>query len=288
MISWTVAARPFYPWDSPGQNTRVAVPFSGGSSRPRDWTQVSYTAGRFLTICAIREALLESRDAKNWKNWGGGEQSRSQEPIECFLFASTLGLFLTQLTSNPTLPQDAFSAPAWHPVHWAPPYFIRPFFEGCLWPLLSYCGYTAGQVLRASCNSLHLCLRSLSPFHSPWGRWLSHPPLFPPSAEGACLGFAYPWDHLQFSSVTQLCPTLWPHELQHTRLPCSSPTPGAYSNSCSLSWWCHPMISSSVVPFSSHLQSFPASGSFPMSQFFESGGHRIGVSASASVLPVNI
>ena len=78
------------------------------------------------------------------------------------------------------------------------------------------------------------------------------------------------------------------HGLHHTRLPCPSPTPGAYSNSCPLHWWCHPTISSSVVPFSSHLQSFSASGSFPMSQFFTSGSQSIGVSASASVLPINI
>ena len=78
------------------------------------------------------------------------------------------------------------------------------------------------------------------------------------------------------------------HGLQHTRLPCPSPTPRACSNSCSSSWWCHTTISSSVIPFSSHLQSFPASGSFPMSQFFASGGQSIGVSASASVLPMNI
>ena len=78
------------------------------------------------------------------------------------------------------------------------------------------------------------------------------------------------------------------HGLQHTRPPCPSPTPGVYSNSCPSSQWCHPTISSSVVPFSSHLQSFPASGSFPMSQFFASGAQSIGVSASASVLPTNI
>ena len=69
---------------------------------------------------------------------------------------------------------------------------------------------------------------------------------------------------------------------------CPSPTPGAYSNSCPLSWCCHPTISSSAVPFSSHRQSFPASGSFQISQFFASGGQSIGVSASASVLPMNI
>ena len=78
------------------------------------------------------------------------------------------------------------------------------------------------------------------------------------------------------------------HGLQHTRLPCPSPSPGACSDSCPLSQWYHPTISSSVVPFSSHLQAFPASGSFPMSQFFASGGQSIGVSASASVLPMNI
>ena len=79
----------------------------------------------------------------------------------------------------------------------------------------------------------------------------------------------------------------WPHGLQHIRLSCLSPTPGTYSNSCPSSWLCHPTISSSVVPFYSHLQSFPTTGSFPMSQFFASGGQSIGVSALASVLPMN-
>ena len=81
---------------------------------------------------------------------------------------------------------------------------------------------------------------------------------------------------------------LWPHGLQHARLTCPSPTPRIYSNSCPSSQWCHRAISSFVVPFSSHLLSFPASGSFQMSQFFVSGGQSIGVSASASVLPMNI
>ena len=94
---------------------------------------------------------------------------------------------------------------------------------------------------------------------------------------------------IQFSSVAQSCLTLCnPMDYKHTRLPCPSPTPGAYSNSCPLCWWCHPTISSSIVPFSSHLQSFPASGSFPMSWFFTSCGHSIGTSPSASVLPMNI
>ena len=92
----------------------------------------------------------------------------------------------------------------------------------------------------------------------------------------------------QFSSVAQSCLTLRPHGLQHTRLPCPLPTPTAYSNSRPLSWWCHPTISSSVIPFSSCLQSFPVSGSFSMSQFFASGSQSIGASASASVLSMNI
>ena len=90
-----------------------------------------------------------------------------------------------------------------------------------------------------------------------------------------------------FNSVAQSCPTLQPHGLQHARLPCPSPTPGACSNSCPLNQWCHPTISFSVVPFSSCLQSFWASGSFPKSQFFTSCGQSIGLSASASVSTSN-
>ena len=92
---------------------------------------------------------------------------------------------------------------------------------------------------------------------------------------------------VQFS-CSVLSDSLQPHGLQNARPPCPSPTPGVYSNSCPLSWWCHPTISSSVAPFSSHLQSFPASRYFPISQFFASGGQSIGVSASASVLLMNI
>ena len=95
-----------------------------------------------------------------------------------------------------------------------------------------------------------------------------------------------------FSSVQFSCSvvsdSLQPHGLQHTRPPCSSPTPRVYSNSCPLNQWCHPTISSSVIPFSSCLQSFPASGSFQMSQFFASGSQSIGVSATTSVLPMNV
>ena len=125
---------------------------------------------------------------------------------------------------------------------------------------------------------------------------LAHPHQFYPYFFSSCLVLAktrqtksrgkYEWG--RFSPVTQSCPTLWPHGLQHARPPCPSPTPRACSSSCPSSRWCRPTISSSVVPFSYHLQSFPASGSLLMSQFFSSGGQGIGVSASSSVLPVNI
>ena len=100
-----------------------------------------------------------------------------------------------------------------------------------------------------------------------------------------------PWliESLSFSSVQLLSYVglLWPQGPQHARHSCPSPTPLVNSNSCPFRRWCHPTISSSVIPFSSCFQSFPASGSFPMSQFFASAGQSIGVSASASVLPMN-
>ena len=95
----------------------------------------------------------------------------------------------------------------------------------------------------------------------------------------------------QFNSVqfsrSVMSDSLLPHKSQHVRPPCPSPTPGAYPNPCPSSWWCHPAISSSVIPFSSCPQSLPASGSFQMSGLFTSGGQSIGVSASISVLPMN-
>ena len=91
---------------------------------------------------------------------------------------------------------------------------------------------------------------------------------------------------VQFS-CSAMSDSLQPHGPKHARPPCPSPTPGLYPNSCPLSWWWHATISSSVIPFSSYLQSFPPSGSFQMSQLFPSGGQSIGASASASVLPMN-
>ena len=102
------------------------------------------------------------------------------------------------------------------------------------------------------------------------------------SASAECLSSI----HHQFS-CSVVSDSLWPHELQHARPPCPSPTPRVHPNPCPLSWWCHPTISSSVVPFSSCPQSSPASGYFQMSQFFASGGQSIGGSASTSVLQMN-
>ena len=99
------------------------------------------------------------------------------------------------------------------------------------------------------------------------------------------LDSTYKWS-VQFS-CSVMSDSLRPYGLQHTKPPCPSPVPRVYSNSCPLSWWCHSTISSSVIPFSSCLQSFPASGSFQMSHLFVSGGQSIGVSASTSVLPMN-
>jgi len=95
------------------------------------------------------------------------------------------------------------------------------------------------------------------------------------------------WPQTYQFSRSVMSDSLWPHEPQHIRPPCLSPTPGVHPNPCPLSWWCHPTISSSVVPFSSCPQSFPTSGSFQMSQLFTSGGQSIGVSPSTSVLPMN-
>ena len=99
--------------------------------------------------------------------------------------------------------------------------------------------------------------------------------------------FIYVFSLVQFSHSV-VSDSLWPYGLYHTRLPCPTPTPGVCSNSCPSSWWYQPTISSFVIPFSSCIWSFPASGSFPMSQLFASVGQSIGASAAASVLPMNI
>ena len=117
-----------------------------------------------------------------------------------------------------------------------------------------------------------------------WGKRIIFANLYRTGDITTCLALI-PGSQFSHSVVSY---SLWPHRLQHARLPCPSPTPGVYLNSCPLSRWCHPTISSSVIPFSSCLQSFPASESFPVSQFFTSDGQNIGASASASFLPMNI
>ena len=105
--------------------------------------------------------------------------------------------------------------------------------------------------------------------------------------EGVQLWYIYIMEYSVQFSHSVVSDSLQPHESQHARPPCPSPTPGVHSNSCPSTRWCHPAISSSVVPFSSCPQSLPASGSFPMSQLFTWGGQSIGVSALASALPIN-
>ena len=124
-----------------------------------------------------------------------------------------------------------------------------------------------------------------------WSRWLLISSIFiystqiyraPPMGHH-CLGFQWKWKFSQFSRSV-VSNSLRPHESQHARPPCPSPTPGIHPNPCPLSRWCHPAISSSVVPFSSCLQSFPASGSFPVSELFAWRGQSIG-SFSFSIIP---
>ena len=169
--------------------------------------------------------------------------------------------------------------------------FVTPWTAGCKaslsitnsWSLLKL--MTIKSVMPS--NHLILCLPLISPF---WFYALDKTStsfkvkeLVLCRSEGVILCKR----SVQFS-CSVISDSLRPHGLQHARLPCPSPTTGACSNSCPSSWCCHPTIPSSVIPFSSCLQSFPASGPFSMSQFFESGGQNIGVSASTSVLLMNI
>ena len=133
--------------------------------------------------------------------------------------------------------------------------------------------------------TLQVPMKYCSLQHQTWSHHQTHPQLSVISALAQPLHSF--WSVSQFS-CSVVCDSLQPHELQHTRPPCPSPTPRVHSNSCPLSQWCHPAISSSVIPFSSCPQSLPTSESFPMSQLFSWGGQSIGVSALASVFPKNI
>ena len=135
------------------------------------------------------------------------------------------------------------------------------------------------QLLELAQTHVHWVSDAIEPSHP----LSSPPPAFNPSQHQGLFQWVSSL-HQSVSSVAQVCLTLWPYGLQHTRLPCPSPTPKACSDSCPSSQWCHPTSSSSVVLFSSCLQYFPGSGSFPMSHFFVSGGQSIRVSASAFFL----
>ena len=193
--------------------------------------------------------------------------------------------------------QEAWGAPLCREsaTHWGPT--MDPLFKHAL-PISSLHHTVSWLLWRDGMRFL----ASVSP------RWLSTWHLLGPqlSCRGSLTWLAYPFvrkletqklleatwdcidDKLVLFSCSVVSDSLQPQGLQHTRLPCPSPSPGACPNACPLSRWCHPTISSSVVPFSSCLQSFPASGSFLMSQLFESHGRSIGASASASALPMNI
>ena len=145
--------------------------------------------------------------------------------------------------------------------------------------------YPRKQAWKNIDSTAHCCwFRFISPFPLITGQCdeRGHPCIVP-NPRGNILFFTV---DVQFSQSV-VSNSLRPHELQHARPPCPSPTPRVYPNSCPLSQWCHPIISSSVIPFSSCPQSFPTSGSFQMSQLFASGGQNTGVSASTSVLPIN-
>ena len=207
---------------------------SRGSSRPRDWIHVScicFIAGGFFTCWAIQEAYIYI----------------DLLPFPFPLFEKLNPTALSCITLN---------------------HFYGEFLPGFLWPVILLW-------LVLSLYLVYINIKVLSSVHSRWflvKMFKSRLTLLP-WGDAPCLFdlFEEPFCACCCSSVTQLCWTLWPHGLQHARLPCPSPSSGVCSNSCPWSRWCHPTISSSVVPFSSCLQSCPASGSFPMSQLFEEG-----------------
>ena len=158
---------------------------------------------------------------------------------------------------------------------------VQAFFMFSRWYFVSYIYEVSSLIMWFIFSYGEWCISKSFLFYCRWIYQCFPLELVPRLAYLKCIHFL---SSVQFSHSV-VSNSLWPHGLQHARPPCPSPTPGACSNSCPLSRWCHPTISSSVVPFSSRLQSFPASGSFQMNQLFTSGGQSIGVLASASVLP---
>ena len=215
-------------------------------------------------LCCSKCTRWKKRTERSWDE-GGIMWWRYRAPIQRL----PLALSIKQKLLNTA--DRALNSPA--------PVYVSCFITGT--PLYSSLVFSTSGLLSAFCTPCDL----------PWFTGPLHTLcLQPVRLPAVCPHFHQL--NIYSSSVQFSCSvvsdSLRPHGLQHARLPFPSPTPGVYSDSCPLSWWRHPTISSSVIPFSSCPQSFPASGSFPVSQFFALGGQSIGVSASASVLPMNI
>ena len=252
----------------------IAMLYSRGSSRPWDWTCGSYITRRFFTFepPPPGEAPLKTTAAA---------KSLQSCPTLCDPIDGSLpGFPVPGILQARTLDGLPFPSPMHESEKWkwnrsvvsdsSQPHGLQPTRLLRPWDF-------PGKSTGVGCHCLLLANWGAFLYTTKTGHFTWQCPLLSSV-------------QIAFSSVAQLCSTLWdPMDcMQHTMPSCPSPTPGAYSNSCPLSRWCHPTISSSVVLFSSCLQSFPASESFPRSQFFTSGGQSIGVSASASVLPMNI
>ena len=245
----------------------VAIPFSRGSSPPRNWAWVSHTVGGFLPSEPEAQILPALWVKHLWILW---------VLCNCEMHANKL-LFLVNLSFACPI----YRAPARKPKRiehekkCSSPKSVQrrdPEFWDHEWSM-------DNRSLRASWSQEECGIDALLMLVLPSTLWCNSDDstAFIPSSVQS----------VQFSPAV-VSDSLRPHGLWNARLPCPLPTPRVYSNSCTLSWWCHLTISSSIAPSSSCLQSFPASGSFQVNWFFASAGQSIGVSASGSVLPMNI
>ena len=298
---WTVATRLLCPWDFPGKNTGV-----GCHLPPATWSQCTrnYLYPRWaLFFCGPHPCLGFQAHTRisppNTSTWPPHHKLNRDKPL--FTVPSAF-------QSQQPLLQDATEKPITHlkqgGAHcWCIFSFLSPTPVFSLWNFYWTCSVlfkifqtflqlfyhlTFLKVLILSFPlSLMLDFANCVARHFDFGLSLIIFFFLFVFDMGTLCNLAVEISLVQFS-CSVMSNSLWPYGLQHARPPCSSPTLGACSNSCPLSRWCHPTIPSSVVPFFSRLQSFPASGSFPMSQFFASGGQSIGISTLVSVLLMNI
>ena len=276
----------------------VAISFSRRSSWSRDWTHISCIAGRFFTVWATKEVPSVFR----YKNSVVGEETEAHWLPTPGLYLPVQSLAYTLLLSTPSR-MSCIQAAFYQGVGLRSP--SGGLYMGRLAGSSLFCIYFR---LGKWCD-IKSKFKEFSYSSSRWivKQWRHFTTSTPSLAQELLTVHSAmevqevlkrkqePWrwgtQWSAFSSVqfshSVMSNSSWPYGPQHVRPPCPSPTPGVYSNSSPFSRWCHPTISSSVVPFSSHLQSFSASGSFQMSQLFASGVQSIGVSASASVLPMN-